>query len=94
MNDFSNLNYLSPDVKVLLVNGQTLVDETKEKLRCRKYSFDLTSKMQLKTDCKTVEQSIKMITSGNVNEKIIEALKISIIRLKTSLDGIIGFYTR
>ena len=47
MNDFSNFNHLSPDVKVLLVNGQTLEDETKEKLRCRKYSFDLTSKMQL-----------------------------------------------
>lgn len=94
MNDFSNFNHLSPDVKVLLVNGQTLVDETKEKLGSRKYPFDLTSKMQLKSDYKEVKKYIRHITNGNIEDEVQRKLELAIARLKTTLNGIIEFYSR
>lgn len=94
MNNFSNLNHLPAEVKVLIVNGQTLVDDAKAKIKERKYYFDLTSKVQLKSDCKEVEKYIKLISKGKLNDKNIAALDLSIIRLRTTLDGLINFYTR
>lgn len=94
MNDFSNLNHLQPEVKLLIVNGQALVDDAKEKMKDRNYYFDLTSKMQLKSDCKEVEKYIKLISNGKLNDKNKTLLELSITRLRTTLDGLIKFYTR
>lgn len=94
MDDFSNLNYLPSEVKLLIVNGQTLVNDAREKIQSRKYYFDLTSKMQLKSDCKEVERYIKLISKGKLNDKNKEALKIAITRLHTTLEGLIKFYER
>ena len=52
--DFSNLNHLPAEIKMLIVNGQSLVENAKEMLRNREYRFDLTSKLQIKYDCKDV----------------------------------------
>lgn len=93
MSDFSNLNHLSTEVKLLIVNGQTLVDDAKDKIQGREYYFDLTSKMQLKSDCKEVEKYIKLISNGKFNEKNKKALELSITRLQTTLDGLIKFYS-
>ena len=66
MNDFSHLNDLPQEVKLLIINGQALIDETKTTLQDRKLDFDLTSKRQLLSDCKTVEKNIKVISKGKV----------------------------
>lgn len=92
--DFSKLNHLSPEVKVLIVNGQQLVADAREKMQSKEYFFDLTSKMQLKTDCKEVEKYIKLIEKGKFNDKNKKALELAITRLHTTLDGIMRFYLR
>ncbi|MBQ8559464.1 MAG: hypothetical protein IJ439_05725 [Tyzzerella sp.] len=94
MNDFSNLNHLPSEVKILIVNGQTLVDDAKEKMKDIDYGFDLTSKMQLKSDCKEVEKFIKLISKGKLSDKNKASLELSITRLHTTLDGLIKFFTR
>lgn len=90
----SNLNDLPTEVKLLIVNGQNLVNEAKAKIQSREYYFDLTSKMQLKSDCKEVEKYIKMISKGKTDDKIVKSLELAITRLHTTLDGLIEFYTR
>ena len=70
------------------------MDEVKEALQSRKIYFDMTSKMQLKSDCKNVEKYIKLIAKGKVNEKNVKQLELSIICLRTSYDGVVQFFTR
>lgn len=94
MNDFSDLNHLPAEVKLLIVNGQTLVDETREKLKDWSVGFDLTSKKQLQSDCKEVEKYIKLISKGKAVEKNTKALENAIIRLRTNFNGIVSFFTR
>lgn len=94
MNDFSKLNDLPAEVKLLIVNGQTLVNDARDKIKSREYYFDLTSKLQLKSDCKEVEKYIKLIAKGKLNDKNKSALELSITRLRTTLEGLINFYTR
>lgn len=94
MRDFSNLNHLPTEIKILIANGQTLVEDAKEKMRNRDYYFDLTSKMQLRSDCKEVEKYIKLISNGKLNDKNQRALELSIVRLQTTIDGLVKFYTR
>lgn len=92
--DFSNLNHLPAEIKMLIVNGQSLVENAKEMLRNREYRFDLTSKLQIKSDCKDVEKYIKLIANGKLNDKNQKALELAIVRLQTTIDGLIKFYTR
>ena len=44
MKNFSNLNDLPAEVKMLIVNGQTLIEQTKKTLEDYSLDFDLTSK--------------------------------------------------
>ena len=92
--DFSNLNHLPAETKMLIVNGQSLVEKAKEMLKNREYRFDLTSKLQMKSDCKDVEKYIKLIANGKLNDKNKKALELAVIRLQTTIDGLIKFYTR
>lgn len=94
MKDFSNLNDLPAEVKLLIVNGQTLIEETKKTLESRTYDFDLTSKRELKTDCRQVEKYIQLIERGKVTEKNIKGLENSITKLQTILTGLINFFSR
>lgn len=94
MNDYSNANHLPTEIKLLLVNGQTLVNSAKEKIKSREYYFDLTSKMQLKSDYKEVEKYIRHITNGNMDDEVQRKLELAIARLKTTLNGLIEFYSR
>lgn len=94
MKDFSKLNDLPAEVKLLIVNGQTLVDEVKNKMSDKEYHFDLTGKMQLKNDIKAVERAIKIISKGKINNENIKSLETAIVRLRTSIDGIVNFYLR
>ena len=94
MKDFSNLNDLPAEVKLLIVNGQTLIEETKKTLESRTYDFDLTSKRELKTDCRQVEKYIQLIERGKVTEKNVKGLENSITKLQTILTGLINFFSR
>ena len=94
MTDLSKLKDLPADVKVLIVNGKALVEDAMKKMKNLEYGFDLTSKMQLKSDCKEVEKYIKLISSGKLNDKTQKGLEISIIRLQTTVDGLVRFFTR
>lgn len=92
--DFSSLNHLPTDIKMLIVNGTTLVEDAKEKMKNREYQFDLTSKMQLKSDCKEVEKYIKLATSGKLVDKNKGKFELAVIRLQTTIEGLVKFYTR
>lgn len=94
MTDFSRLNYLSVEVKELIVTGQALIDDSEKTLKDRYCNFDLTSKRQLKGDCKKVEKCIRTIVEGKVNDKTIKQLNDAVICLKTSYTGLVAFFTR
>lgn len=89
MADFETLNHLPPEVKILIVQGQTLVEETRKKVKERGWEVDLTGKMQLKTDCTEVEKAIKKISKKN-GPKEQKALELAVIRLQTTSQGLLG----
>ena len=84
MADFSHLNHLESEVKLLIVNAQELVEKTKIGIKEKGYLIGLVGKGQLKDDCKAVERLIKKITKGKAKEKDFEELKLAVIRLKTT----------
>ena len=59
MADFSRLNHLPMEVKELIVTGQSLIDNANNTLKDRYCNFDLTSKRQLKGDCRKVENAFR-----------------------------------
>ena len=61
MADFKNLNDLSPEKKILIANGQSLVDKTRVGIKEKGYLIGLVGKGQLRDDCKAVEKLIKKI---------------------------------
>lgn len=94
MKDFSNLNDLPAEVKLLIVNGQALVEKTQKTLEDRSLGLDLTSKRELKADYKQVEKYITLISNGKVTEKNIRGLENSITKLQTILTGLVSFFSR
>lgn len=94
MADFSKLNHLPTEVKQLIVMGQSLIDDANNTLSDRYCSFDLTSKRQLKGDCRKVEKCIGTIISGKVNDKTVQQLNDAVTCLKTSYTGLVAFFTR
>ena len=94
MKDFSNLNDLPAEVKLLIVNGQALVEKTQKTLEDRSLGLDLTSKRELKADYKQVEKYITLISNGKVTEKTIKGLENSITKLQTILTGLVSFFSR
>ena len=94
MMDFSNLNKLTPDQKIIIANAQALFEETNEMIKSRKYLLDITSLWQLKADCREIQMLLKMILNGKKIEKNTSLLENATIRLRTNLNGIISFYER
>lgn len=91
MADFSSLNHLDADKKLLLVNGQELVDKTKAGIKEKGYLIGLVGKGQLKDDCKAVERLIRKIAKGKAKENDYEALRLAIVRLKTTSEGLFNY---
>lgn len=89
MADFENLNQLPAEVKILLVQAQTQLDQTRKEMKERGLSVDLTGRLQLRDDCRALEQSIKKIAKGKYKEKDVEALKLAMIRLNTVAEGVL-----
>lgn len=94
MADFSNLNYLPAEVKLLIVTGQTLIDDAYKTMQDRNCNFDLTSKKQLKGDCRKVEKYIQAISNGKNTEKNIKQLEAAVTCLRTTYTGLVAFFTR
>ena len=94
MPDFSKLNHLPVEVKQLIVTGQSLIDNANNTLSDRYCGFDLTSKRQLKGDCRKVEKCIQTIMDGKVNDKTVKQLSDAVTCLKTSYTGLVAFFTR
>ena len=94
MTDFSRLNHLPVEVKELIVTGQALIVDSEKTFKDRFCNFDLTSKRQLKGDCKKVEKCIRSIGDGKVTDKTIKQLSDAVTCLKTSYTGLVAFFTR
>ena len=94
MADFSRLNHLSVEVKERIVIGQSLIDQANATLKDRYCNFDLTSKRQLKGDCRKVEKCIQTIVDGKVTDKTIKQLHDAVTCLQTSYTGLVAFFTR
>ncbi len=92
--DYSSLNHLPTEVKALIVTGQVLVDEANATLADRYNNFDLTSKKQLKSDCRRVEKCIDVLAKKKVTDKNIKALENAITALRTSHTGLVAFFSR
>lgn len=87
MAKLENLNDLPAELKIMIVNGQTLVDHTRANMNGR--GLDMTCRFQLRDDCKAVEKYIKMIKKGKYKEKDVEALRLAVIRLQTTAEALI-----
>ncbi len=87
MKKLENLDQLPAEVKIMLVNGQQLVDETRNAGKGR--GLDLTSRMQLRDDCAAVERIIEKIKKGKFKQRDIDGLEPAIIRLRTSSEAIL-----
>lgn len=94
MADFSKINHLPVEIKQLIVTGQSLIEDSDRTLKDRYCNFDLTSKRQLKGDCKKVEKCIQTIIDGKVNDKTVKQLNDAVTCLKTSYTGLVAFFTR
>lgn len=82
-----NRNQLPVEIKVMIVNGQTLVDDTRK--RVKGSEADLTGRLQLRDDCFAVEKAIKKLEKGKYKQKDVEGLRLAIIRLQTTSNGIL-----
>ena len=94
MVDFSRLNHLPVEVKQVIVTGQSLIDQANATLKDRYCNFDLTSKRQLKGDCRKVEKCIQTIVDGKVTDKTVKQLEDAVTCLKTSYTGLVAFFSR
>lgn len=89
MNSFENMNHLPTEVKLLIVNGQSLVDRTKVAMKEKRTEVDLTGKAQLRDDCKAITKLIKKFSSGKFSEKDIKNLELAIVRLQTTAGALV-----
>ncbi len=94
INDFSDLNDLPVEWKLLVVNGQALVDKAQIKMKDYTLYMDMTSKALLKSNCKEIEKCIQLISRGKKDEKTKENLERAITILNTNLTGIVQFFER
>ena len=90
MSSFENMNSLPTEVKMLIVNAQSLVDRTKEGVKAKRTEVDLTGKFQLKDDCKAIEKLIKKFKAGKATEKDVKALELAVIRLQTTAGALVN----
>ena len=90
MGKIENMNSLPTEVKLLIVNGQALVDKTKKAMKEKRTEVDMTGKFQLKDDCKAIEKLVKKFAAGKASEEDVKALEVAIIRLQTTAGALVG----
>lgn len=84
MDHSKNMNMLSPELKIQIVNAQALVDETRREMKAKSVDIDLTGKLQLRDDCAYLERLLHKFAKGKTNPKMEEELKNAVIRLQTT----------
>lgn len=80
---------LPTEVKVLIVNGQDLVDKTRKGVKENSWKVDMTGKAQLRDDCARVEKLIKKLNTGKYKDTDVKALEKAIICLQTTSTGLL-----
>lgn len=80
---------LPTEIKVLIINGQDLVDKTRKHVKEKGWEVDLTGKAQLRDDCARVEKLIKKLNTGKYKDADVKALEKAIICLKTTSTGLL-----
>lgn len=85
--DYNEL--LSTEMKLLIVQGQTLVSQTNKRVSEQFQNVDLICRLQLRDDCKAVERFIKKFKKGKVTDGDMEELSKAMTRLQTSADAIL-----
>ncbi|WP_207645506.1 hypothetical protein [Marvinbryantia formatexigens] len=83
------MNMFPPELKVQLVNAQTLVDETRREMKEKSLDVDLTGKLQLRDDCAYLEKLLHRFAKGRTNPKMEEDLKNGMIRLQTTVYNLL-----
>ena len=78
---------LPTEAKILIVNGQTLINETRNQTKGK--GLDMTSRLQLRDDCDAVEKCIKKLQRNKWQPIDIEKLRLAIIRLQTTSGEIL-----
>lgn len=82
-------NQLPAEVKVLIVNAKTLVDDTRKKIKLYPEPIDLTCRLQLRDDCGAIERCINKLGKRSATQKDVENLELAMVRLETSAEGIL-----
>ena len=88
--DLSELNYLKPEEKVLVVKAYTLIEEAREKMKRKGTDVSLPYRMQLKSDFGEIERLLKKLKPERSNEKHMEKLSFLVTKLETEMKHILG----
>ncbi len=84
------LGHLPAEVKVKIVEGMNLVEQTREAAKGHGFELGLTGKAQLRDDCNAIELCIEKLYKKNYKEKHVKALELAIIRLQTTARALLG----
>ena len=84
------LSHLPAEVKVIVVEGMTLVEQVRAEAKGRGFELGLTGKAQLRDDCHAIESCIEKLYKKNYKEKHVKALELAIIRLRTTSGAMLG----
>ncbi len=88
--DFSEMNGLEPETKILLVKAQTLIEKSRERLKRKGTDVSLPYRMQLKSDFGEMERLMKRFKPGKKNDKLKEKMEFLLIKVQTEVDNILG----
>lgn len=87
--DLHDMNHLPAEMKIEIVRAQTLVDETRKRMKAPGVYLDLTCKTELKNDCAEIERLIRKIRKSRTPEKSRKKLEQAAVRLKTVSEHIL-----
>ena len=88
--DLSELNFLTPEEKILVVRAHTLMEEAKAKMKRMGADLSLPYRMQLKSDFAEMERLLKRFKPDRSNEKHRKKLEFLIVKLETEIRNILG----
>ena len=86
--DLSEMNYLTPEEKVLVVKIKNMIEEINEKLHRRGTDVSLPYRLQLKSDIGEIERTIKKFKKGKDNSKVSRKLELLYIEVFTEAENI------
>ena len=88
--DYSDMNGLKAEDKILIVKINELIEETESNLKKRGIDTSLPYKMQLKSDISEIRRVMDKLRPEKDNTKIISKLEFLYIKLRTEAENIFG----